>query len=265
MTPVAAPPPVASAPVYRTPDQPTVYAALTQANVRVSTTFKGARIVLYGAVFNPDDNPADVVVVVRGPTQPVRLVRKVKVAGVWLNSRPVLFEGAPGYYMAASTRELGQIADFGTLRRLSIGVDHLKLEAPEEQQVVSRYGVPDVVVSRLAGDYLDWRNALIRLKQKAKLYDVDARGVSYVDRNHLFRAELLLPTDAPTGRYDVQVMLFKGGAKVSERDLTLRVKKVGFERSIYSFAHRSSWLYGLMSVAIAMLSGWVASRLFRRT
>ena len=59
-----------------------VSAALTQTNVRVSATFRGAEIVLYGAVFNPDRKPADVVVVVRGPQQPVRLIRKVRVAGV---------------------------------------------------------------------------------------------------------------------------------------------------------------------------------------
>src|SRR5690606_34178635 len=98
-----------------------VAAALTDARVAVDSGFRGASIVLYGAVFNPTDTPADVVVVVRGPDAPVRLVKKSRNLGVWLNSRPVLFEGAPGFYMTASTRPLSDIADFGQLRRLEIG------------------------------------------------------------------------------------------------------------------------------------------------
>ena len=41
-----------------------VAAALTDAQVRVDSSFSGASIVLYGAVFNPTPDPADVVVVV---------------------------------------------------------------------------------------------------------------------------------------------------------------------------------------------------------
>ncbi|MCR5873039.1 TIGR02186 family protein [Phenylobacterium sp. J426] len=102
-------------------DTPAISAALTETNVRVSADFRGARIVLYGAVFQPDADPADVVVIVRGPDQPVRITRKVRVAGLWLNSRPVVFQGAPGFYMAASNRPLDEVATFGTLRRWERG------------------------------------------------------------------------------------------------------------------------------------------------
>ena len=154
------PPPVAAPPLDRseaTTGDLRVAAALTDAQVRVDSSFRGASIVLYGAVFNPTPEPADVVVVVRGPDAPIRLVKKTRTSGVWLNSRPVLFEGAPGFYMTASTRPLSDIADFGRLRRLGVGVDHLRIDAPEESRTVTRYGVRDVVVSRLGDDYLDWR------------------------------------------------------------------------------------------------------------
>jgi len=241
-----------------------VAAALTNARVQVDSSFRGASIVLYGAVFNPTDAPADVVVVVRGPDGPVRLVRKTRQAGVWLNSRPVLFEGAPGFYMTASTRPLGEIANFGELRRLGVGVDHLRIAAPEEARTVTRYGVRDVVVSRLGEDYLDWRRAVIRLREAAALYNSDPAGVRFVDRG-LFRAEVELPAVAPTGRYDAQVWLFQNGAPVSVSHLTLTVEKVGIERDIYAFAHERPWSYGLLCVLLAAFTGWAASRVFRRS
>lgn len=245
------------------PDAPHVSAALTETNVRVTSGFHGASIVLYGGVFDTERRPSDVVVVVRGPVQPVRLVRKTRRAGVWLNSRPVVFEGAPGFYMAASTRPLSEIADFGTLRRLGLGVDHLKIEAPEEERVETSYGVRDVVVSRLGADYLEWRRAVIRLKERADLYDTDPRGVRFVDPG-LFRAEVELPTEAPIGRYTTEVWLFQDGDPVSMRTRTLTVEKVGVERWIYEFAHRAGWLYGFAAVAVALVTGWAASALFRR-
>ena len=261
------PPPAAVAPAPDRSEATTgdlrVAAALTDAQVRVDSSFRGASIVLYGAVFNPTTEPADVVVVVRGPDAPVRLVKKTRNMGVWLNSRPVLFEGAPGFYMTASTRSLSDIADFGQLRRLGVGVDHLRIDAPEESRTVTRYGVRDVVVSRLGDDYLDWRRAVIRLKEAAALYDTDPDGVDFVDKG-LFRVEVKLPTVAPTGKYYAEVWLFQDGEPRSVSNLTLTVEKVGLERDIYEFAHRRPWLYGVLCVVLAALTGYGASRIFSR-
>jgi uncharacterized protein (TIGR02186 family) len=244
------------------PDPPAaVSAALTTTRVEVSSNFRGASIVLYGAVEGA--RPGDVVVVVRGPVQPVRIVRRVQVAGLWLNSRPVLFEGAPGFYEAAATRPLHEIADFATLNRLRLGVDHLAIEAPQEARAETRYGVRDMVVNTLGADYLDWLNALVRLKEKDRLYEDAPRGVRFVDRG-LFRAEISLPADAPVGRYQADVFLFQGGRVAAMRSRTLEVEKIGFERQVWVAAHRFAWLYGLGCVLLGLGSGWLASRLFRR-
>lgn len=242
---------------------PAISAALTDTSVRVSSNFSGARITLYGAVFDTSTKPSDVVVLVRGPEQPVRIARRQKVAGLWLNSRPVVFLGAPGFYRAASNRPLDQIATFGTLRRLGAGVDHLPIRAPGEQRIETRYGVRDVVVSTLGSDYYMWRRAVVRLKQNAGLYDEDGRGVQFVDRG-LFRAEIALPAAAPTGAYRADILLFQNGRLVSARTRALTVEKVGVERALYVWAHVRPWSYGLAAMAFALVAGWAASVAFRR-
>jgi len=249
------PPPTAPAAV--------ISAALTDTTVQVKSDFRGARIVLYGAVFDPAARPSDVVVLVRGPEQPVRITRKQKVLGLWLNSRPVVFRGAPGFYRAAANRPLDDIAHFGTLRRLGAGIDHLAINAPAEQRTETRYGVRDVVVSRLGADYYIWRRAVVRLKEKAGLYHEDDHGVRFVDRG-LFRAEIELPAGAPTGVYRADILLFQDGRAVSSKSRTLTVEKVGFERALYVWAHDRPWSYGLASMAFALAAGWAASAAFRR-
>ena len=253
--PVVAPP--------NPPSPPVISAALTETTVKVNSDFRGDHIVLYGAIFDPQSQPSDVIVIVRGPDEPIRIARKSRVAGVWINSRPVVFDGAPGFYIAASTRPLDDIARFGVRRRLGAGVDHLAFNAPAEPGVVTRYGVRDMVVSRLGSDYLDWRNAVVRLKAKDRLYAVDEHGVSFVDRS-LFRAEIPLPAEAPIGRYDVRIILLQAGQPVSERRRTLTVEQVGFERTLYLWAHGRPWSYGLAAMAFALGAGWAASIAFRR-
>jgi len=250
------------------PPQPvataSVSAALTTTKVEVTSDYHGQKIVLYGAVFNSTDQPTDVVVVVRGPDQPVRIARKSQVAGLWLNSRPVVFQGAPGFYTVASSRPLNEIADFGTLRRLAIGVDHLAFKTPADGAVETRFGVKDLVVSRLGSDYLDYRRAVVRIKNAAGLYDQNERGVTYVDKS-LFRAEINLPTAAPIGRYQAEIHLFQEGREVQVRQRTLEVRKVGIERTIYLFAHQRPWAYGFLAVLLAIGSGYGASVIFRRS
>jgi len=245
------------------PSAPAISAALTETTVRVNSDFRGDRIVLYGAVFDPRQRPSDVVVIVRGPDEPIRIARKTRVAGVWVNSRPVVFQGAPGFYIAASTRPLEDIARFGVLRRLEAGVDHLAFNAPAEQRTETRYGVRDVVVSRLGPDYLDWKTAVVRLKADEGLYAVNERGVRFVDKG-LFRAEIALPAEAPIGRYEARILLFQNGQPVSEKDRTLTVEQVGVERALYLWAHQRPWSYGLAAMAFALGAGWAASAAFRR-
>jgi uncharacterized protein (TIGR02186 family) len=214
-------------------------------------------------VFDAAQRPSDVVVIVRGPDEPIRITRKQKIAGLWINSRPVVFQGAPGFYRAASNRPLEEIANFGVLRRLGAGLDHLAINAPAEQRMETRYGVRDVVVSRLGRDYFDWRRAVVRLKEKAGLYHEDDHGVRFVDRG-LFRAEIALPAGAPTGVYRADIVLFQGGKAVSRRFRTLTVEKVGLERALYVWAHDRPWSYGLAAMAFALSVGWAASAAFRR-
>jgi len=259
--PPAPPPAIAAAPVPEF-TAPAISAALTDSNIEVTSDFRGARIVLYGAVFDPVRAAHDVVVVVRGPEEPVRIVRKVRVAGLWLNTPPATFRGAPGYYMAASSRPLAQIAGFATRRRLRLGVENIFLEEPDARPE-TRYGVPGVLVSPLGQDYFDYRRAVVRLKQREGLYVADSDAVEFVDRG-LFRADIALPAAAPTGRYEADIHLFRDGELVALRTRTLTVEKVGLERLLYVFAHERPWTYGVVSVLFAITAGWLSSVVFRR-
>ncbi|MCA3740822.1 TIGR02186 family protein [Phenylobacterium sp.] len=217
-------------------------ADLTNANIEVNAGYSGASISVFGAVFDPRENLADVIVVVRGPEQKTSIARRERRAGLWLNGAPARVSGAPGFHLTASSRDLSRIADPLTLGAAGVGLDSLPLSVPGGAE---------------------YRQAFIRLKAREGLYAEDPGGVDFVDRG-LFRAQVDLPVSAPVGRYRVEVLLFQDGKPVARRGRDLTIEKVGVERLISGFAQQRPWSYGMVCVLIALAAGWAASAAFRR-
>src|SRR3546814_17069210 len=80
----------------------------------------------------------------------------------------------------------------------------------------------------------------------------------------LYRARLPLPARVPVGRYVAQTFLVQNGNVVAEARREITIDKSGFARFVYVAAQRSSFLYGLTAVLIAVALGWLAGVNFRR-
>ncbi|MEQ8404196.1 MAG: TIGR02186 family protein [Oceanicaulis sp.] len=244
------------------PPQARISAALTQDVVEIRSNFAGAELTLFGAAVGLREGD-DIVMVVRGPQRDLRVMRKERVAGIWVNAAPVRFEAVPSFYAVASTRPLDEFATFSALRRNSLGMEHLRLSAPETERTETRFGITDVRVSDLGGDIVDYRAAVVRNKARQDLYAEAAGGVEIIE-NGLFAARLYLPPVTPTGVYDAEVYLFRGGEPIARWSDTLEVAKAGAERAIYDLAHDHPLVYGVLAVIMAALAGWIAAVFGRR-
>ena len=80
----------------------------------------------------------------------------------------------------------------------------------------------------------------------------------------LFRASIIIPDNAPTGNYDVDVKLFVDGVLLTRTQTALEVVKIGFEQFLASAARDYGLLYGLATAMMALLTGWFASVVFRK-
>ena len=80
----------------------------------------------------------------------------------------------------------------------------------------------------------------------------------------LFKASVRLPADVPNGIHIVRAYLFREGVFVAAKALPLRVVKTGLEQAITRAAHESPFLYGLTAVLLAVITGWLASIVFRK-
>lgn len=231
--------------------KPRVLAQVSQKQVDIGTNFSGANILLFGTVQGvPKTTRPDVVVVLRGPDVPIVVRHKSRVAGIWVNTRAVTFQTAPGYYALASTGPLDKIADRTWRAVYEIGLDWLHF-SPSEGGNSS------------AQKIADFRDGFVSMREKLGLFSERPGAVELVD-NTLFLVRLDLPTRVPVGKYQAEVFLFLNGKFADKTTLNLQVEKSGAERAIYDAAHTSPFTYGMFAVFIALLAGWIASVFLRR-
>lgn len=217
---------------------------LSEDLIGISTGFKGANVLLFGAT----EGEGDVIVVVRSPSSQVIVRRKQRVAGIWVNADELVFDDAPGFYHVAASGPLDELLPEPVLDANQIGTQHIAFN-------------PHFLLSFDEED--QFRAALIRNKQRSRLYtdgveDIEFRG------NRLFRTRVALPANVPTGDYRVAVYLVTDGEIASVSQSLLQVRKVGFEAKLTEFAFEQAPIYGLIAIIIALIAGWFAGFVFRK-
>jgi uncharacterized protein (TIGR02186 family) len=263
----AAPPVAKEAPHGRTEEvkreqrpgaKESVQADVSARNVAVTSSFNGTEIVVFGAVDNSqqpsaESNYYDVVIVVEGVPGRIVARRKNNVAGLWLNTSSAIFDLVPSYYAITSTRPVEEIVpdEFRVLH--GIGFHNIRFRPAVGQQ----YALS-------TEDLNEFRDAIIRLKQKEGLYVRDNFGVAFIGRS-LFRASIVLPANVTVGPFETRVMLFREDKLLSQYSVRLNLEREGLERHLHAFAFRYPTLYGLVTVAIAIAAGLVASTVFRKS
>ncbi|WP_425419654.1 TIGR02186 family protein [Oricola indica] len=223
--------------------------------IAITSDFSGVELTIFGAVDNIDpliqrQGRYDVAVILEGPTSNLVTRRKERVLGIWMNVDSQAFINVPESFLIASTRPPQDITDLGTMARLSLGVEQIRLRSYE----------PDTADE---ADVLDFTQALRRLKEEGNLYEEFPAGVRFISQS-LFRAQLRLPANVPLGRHTARAYLFRQGVLVAQTQSSLDIRKAGVEFQIYEAAQNRSLLYGMASVALAFLVGWLGRVMFRK-
>jgi len=228
-----------------------VVADTSQKLVSITANFDGSSILIFGAVKRdappPDGGPLQVIISVTGPSSPVVVRRKERLFGIWVNRDFVNVDLAPSFYAVAST---------GPLKEVLSDVEDLRNKISIKRMIRS-VGAPMNV-----DEPGKFPQALVRIRRASGLYSETQGGVDLKDQT-LFQTEIMLPSNLIEGDYRTRIFLTRGREIVDEFETKIAVRKVGLERWIYNLAHQRPLIYGLLSLAIAIIAGWLASAVFR--
>lgn len=214
-------------------------ADLSKRRIDITLGFSGAEVLLFGAT----DGNGDVIVVVRGPNQPVVVRRKERFAGIWINRDWMSFDRAPAFYYVASSRPLDLIASDTALAGIEAGLDHVRVAAADRS---------------VNAETEKFRAALVRAKAREGLYGAGPGQVTFLG-GRLFRTTVAFPATVATGPYTVEVFLVRDGAIENAQRWPLFITKVGLSAAVYDRAQQDPAFYGLVAVAIAVMAGWIGA------
>jgi uncharacterized protein (TIGR02186 family) len=229
---------------------PILVPEVSQHEVQVRQGFTGTELLLFGAILEPDGRRAgrdyDIVVVLKGPTEPIRLREKQKILGIWMNYDSTAFRSAPSYFAVASSKPISEIVDDRTAAIYELGLDYLQLSPigsidPTEQARFTR--------------------GLVGMREREGLYREDPKGVT-ISEQVLYQARIALPSNVQTGRYTAETFAIARGRVIASASAEVEVHKRGFERLVADHAREDSFFYGLFAVALSLAMGWLAHRLF---
>ena len=244
---------MALAPLLIAAEKPVLVPDISARRVDIRYTFTGAQLLLFGAIVypggRPPTKPADIVVVLRGPVQPILLREKLKVGRlIWMNADSSRFRSAPSYYAVASSRPISSLVDERTAAIYEMGLGNLQLSPgggalPEKER-------------RFEAGLLD-------LRTREALYSENPRGVE-ISNGVLYRATITIPSQVPVGTYTAETFLVDRGRVLAVATRDIQINKSGFERYVALAARRHSFLYGLAAVLLSLGLGWAAAAVFRR-
>jgi len=231
-------------------------ASVSNHRVTVTPNYSGGELVLFGSVEKDADTPAtrnnyDLVVTVSGPRADMVTRRKERKFGIWINTDSRQFLKVPGYLALFANRPFDQIASPEVQRRQQLGLNNVLL------------------MQRVGPDYADvvpndaFRSAFVRLRSEHGLYREAPSAVTFLTPT-LFRTGIPLPAEVPIGTYDVEIKLFADGQLVTKAETAFEIVKVGFEQFVANTARQNGLAYGVVTAFMALMTGWMASIVFRK-
>jgi uncharacterized protein (TIGR02186 family) len=231
-------------------------ASVSNHRVTVTPNYSGEELVLFGSIEKDASTPADrktydLVVTVAGPRDNMVARRKERRFGIWINNDSRQFVQVPSYLALFANRPFGDITSAEVERRQQLGLNNVLL------------------TQRVGPDYADvvpddaFRKAFVRLQKRRGLYREDTSAITFLTPT-LFRTSIPLPGQVPIGTYDIEIKLFSNGALVTKSDSAFEIVKIGFEQFVATSARQNGLLYGLVTAVMALMTGWLASVVFRK-
>jgi uncharacterized protein (TIGR02186 family) len=231
----------------------TLVTALSHERVEITSNFTGTQVVVFGTIERdaqtvPRAGQYDVVVTVAGPIATLVTRRKERTLGIWINADGEKIHKVPSFLALLASRPLAEILATPARARLGLGLDMLPVNAK-----------PTAAPPRRT----DFEKAFLRLMQEQGRYSESWDGVEFLGGD-LFRARVFLPADVPVGDYTTTIQLFRAGALLATTEAPLHIGKIGFEQHVTELARERGVVYGLATVAMALVTGWLAGVIFRR-
>ena len=222
------------------------YFDISENNIKIETNFIGKEVIIFG-ILNDDQ---ETIMTIKGPEKNALIQKKERILGFWFNTKKITYNQIPSIFFIASSNEIEDILPTSTIIKEELSFDYLL-----ENKTSQRNFISDISLDT-------WMNNFVRIKKNKNLFK--EYEIEKID-NKLFQTRIFFPAKSIPGEYKVNVYQIKDNLILNKKEKVITLKKSGIGNQIYNFAHKNAAAYGLFTILFAILSGFLAATLFRRS
>ena len=222
------------------------YFDISENNIKIETNFIGKEVIIFG-ILNDDQ---ETIMTIKGPEKNALIQKKERILGFWFNTKKITYNQIPSIFFIASSNEIEDILPTSTIIKEELSFDYLL-----ENKTSQRNFISDISLDT-------WKSNFVRIKKNKNLFK--EYEIENID-NKLFQTRIFFPAKSIPGEYKVNVYQIKDNLILNNKEKVITLKKSGIGNQIYNFAHKNAAAYGLFAIIFAVLSGFLAATLFRRS
>ena len=222
------------------------YFDISDDNIKIETNFIGKEVIIFG-ILNDDQ---ETIMTIKGPEKNAVIQKKERILGFWFNTKKIIYNKIPSIFFIASSKNIKDILPTSSIIKNELSFNYLL-----ENKTSQRNFISDVSLEA-------WKNNFVRIKKNKNLFK--AYSIEKID-NKLFQTRVFFPAKSIPGEYKVNVYQIKNNLILNNKEKIITLKKSGVGSQIYNFAHKNAAAYGLFAIIFAILSGFLAATLFRRS
>ena len=222
------------------------YFDISENNIKIETNFIGKEVIIFG-ILNDDQ---ETIMTIKGPEKNALIQKKERILGFWFNTKKITYNQIPSIFFIASSNEIEDILPTSTIIKEELSFDYLL-----ENKTSQRNFISDISLDT-------WKSNFVRIKKNKNLFK--EYEIENID-NKLFQTRIFFPAKSIPGEYKVNVYQIKDNLILNKKEKVITLKKSGIGNQIYNFAHKNAAAYGLFAIIFAVLSGFLAATLFRRS
>ena len=222
------------------------YFDISENNIKIETNFIGKEVIIFG-ILNDDQ---ETIMTIKGPEKNALIQKKERILGFWFNTKKITYNQIPSIFFIASSNEIEDILPTSTIIKEELSFDYLL-----ENKTSQRNFISDISLDT-------WKSNFVRIKKNKNLFK--EYEIENID-NKLFQTRIFFPAKSIPGEYKVNVYQIKDNLILKNKEKVITLKKSGIGDQIYNFAHKNAAAYGLFAIIFAVLSGFLAATLFRRS
>jgi len=222
------------------------YFDISENNIKIETNFIGKEVIIFG-ILNDDQ---ETIMTIKGPEKNALIQKKERILGFWFNTKKITYNQIPSIFFIASSNEIEDILPTSSIIKEELSFDYLL-----ENKTSQRNFISDISLDT-------WKSNFVRIKKNKNLFK--EYEIENID-NKLFQTRIFFPAKSIPGEYKVNVYQIKDNLILNNKEKVITLKKSGIGNQIYNFAHKNAAAYGLFAIIFAVLSGFLAATLFRRS